>query len=236
MCENKRALAATSWGWHITQRVPHPQEHRTAWEQPQVNSLLFFRISPGWDLGAVPPGAGEAALCLQRSTLPKENKPPTAGFSGRHTCTTPKKQELTGFCSVALLECCKYSKFLAFPATVLSPHTTHTHTHTIWYDTRIFLECRKSWTRNSNSWFLFDQSPELGQLNPNKVRAVKSGFQTCTYRHVGACANKGVCHGIYQLPTDTKVTKLDFTSRVYQNVGWFHIWEKKPKMNGLFRR
>lgn len=45
-----------------------------------------------------------------------------------------------------------------------------------------------------------------------------------THRHVGACSNKGVGHGIYELATHTEVTQLDLSARVDQDVGGLDIY------------
>lgn len=222
-CENERAAAATA-GPAVRKepaRCSSCQGHRTAWTAPH-NSLLL----PGFLLWL----QSQPSKCWM-GTEPKENKINWA-LLGDNMCN-PQRQQLTGFCRAdtapALLQGYKYSRFWLFLQQLFSP------THTIWRDTRIFLECRKSWTRSSNSWFLFDHQNWDNSSLTNSELCNLGG--NCTYRHVGACANKGVCHGIYQLPTDTKVTKLDFTSRVYQNVGWFNIWKKKKKKkNGWFRR
>ena len=52
----------------------------------------------------------------------------------------------------------------------------------------------------------------------------REGREGGTYSHVGASADEGIGHGVDELPTDTKVTQLDLSQRVDQDVGWLHIW------------
>lgn len=39
-----------------------------------------------------------------------------------------------------------------------------------------------------------------------------------THRHVGACAHKGVGHGVYELSAHSKVTQLDLTTGVHKDI------------------
>lgn len=45
-----------------------------------------------------------------------------------------------------------------------------------------------------------------------------------THRHVGACSNEGVGHGIYELPAHAKVAQLDLPAGVDQDVGGLDIY------------
>lgn len=45
-----------------------------------------------------------------------------------------------------------------------------------------------------------------------------------THRHVRACSNKGVGHGIYELATHTKVAQFDLPTRVDKDVGGLDIY------------
>lgn len=44
-----------------------------------------------------------------------------------------------------------------------------------------------------------------------------------THRHIGASSHKGVGHGVNQLPAHSKVTQLDLTSGIHQDVRRFDI-------------
>lgn len=47
-----------------------------------------------------------------------------------------------------------------------------------------------------------------------------------THRHVGACAHKGVGHGVDELSAHTKVTQLDLTAGIHKDVGRLDIWKR----------
>lgn len=225
-----------SWGLHITQRellckeAPRARDTlQTAPHQSFAHSQDFCCCCSQAGIWEQPHQELGRQHCLQ-------SNPRNAGV-GRESCfprkinhqhwdflgDTPQREEVTGPCSadiaLALLECDEYSQVLAFPATALPLHTQSDMTPEYsWNEGRA-----EPGTATAGSCLI----TRTGTTQPWRTQSCKIWISTCTYRHVGACANKGVCHGIYQLPTDTKVTKLDFTSRVYQNVGWFHIWEKK---------
>ena len=44
-----------------------------------------------------------------------------------------------------------------------------------------------------------------------------------TYSHVRSRPDKGISHGVDELPTHPKITQLNLTSGVDQDVGWLHI-------------
>lgn len=61
------------------------------------------------------------------------------------------------------------------------------------------------------------------------IRPEKKGWgrrsAELTHRHVGAGSNKGVGHGIYELAAYTKITQLDFPTRVDQDVRGLDIYK-----------
>ena len=65
---------------------------------------------------------------------------------------------------------------------------------------------------------------EGGREGGEGWRGGMGGREGGTYSHVGASADEGIGHGVDELPTDTKVTQLDLSQRVDQDVGWLHIW------------
>lgn len=55
-----------------------------------------------------------------------------------------------------------------------------------------------------------------------------------THRHVGACSNKGIGHGVYELATHTKVTQFNLPTRVDQYVGGLDIYIERQQTHVTF--
>jgi hypothetical protein len=43
------------------------------------------------------------------------------------------------------------------------------------------------------------------------------------YRHITACSNKRVCHGVYKLTRNSKITDFYFTTTIHKDVARFNI-------------
>lgn len=56
-----------------------------------------------------------------------------------------------------------------------------------------------------------------------------------TYRHVGlASCISCLSNGVNKLATDTKVTKLDMSMKIEQDVGRLHIWKSKDVLIDMY--
>lgn len=138
---------------------------RTPWKQPHIHSLPTPRVSP---VAAAMLGCGSNPQQMLEWEENHTSQGKQTINTGIFWETQPPKAR-----SDWVLQC-RHSPsssgmlqiFQVFGFSCSSSYPTHT----IWYDTRIFLECRKSWTRNSNSWFLFDlQNWEKSSLTKSEL-------------------------------------------------------------------